>query len=219
VRAGGRAQFPRPRGTSTEMEIEASLVKTLREKTGVGIMECKSALREASGNLDEAVKILRKKGLSSAARRVGRTASEGMVGSYIHAGGRIGVLIEVNCETDFVARTTEFQNLVKDLAMQIAATQPRFVSREEVTPEVLAQEREVYRAQAQSSGKPAPVAEKIVDGKMEKFYAEACLYEQPFVRDPNLTVQELISGVVARVGENIRVRRFTRFGVGETPAS
>jgi len=200
------------------MEIEASLVKTLREKTGVGVMECKSALKEARGDLDEAVKILRKKGLSAAARRVGRTASEGTVGSYIHAGGRIGVLVEVNCETDFVARTPDFQGLVKDIAMQIAATQPRFVSREEVTPEVLAQEREVYRAQAAASGKPAQVVEKIVDGKMEKFYAEACLYEQPYVRDPNQTIQDLISGVVARVGETVRVRRFTRYGVGENQA-
>ncbi len=200
------------------MEIEASLVRTLREKTGVGVMECKSALKEARGDLDEAVKILRKKGLSAAARRVGRTASEGIVGSYIHAGGRIGVLVEVNCETDFVARTPDFQGLVKDIAMQIAATQPRFVSREEVTAEVLAQEREVYRAQAAASGKAAQVVEKIVDGKMEKFYAEACLYEQPYVRDPNQTIQDLISSVVARVGENVRVRRFTRYGVGENQA-
>jgi elongation factor Ts len=197
------------------MEIDAVLVKTLREKTGVGVMECKVALKEAAGNLEEAVKILRKKGLSAAARRSARTASEGTVGSYIHAGGRIGVLVEVNCETDFVARTSEFQGLVKDIAMQIAATQPRFVNREEVTPDVLAQEREVCRAQALGSGKPAHVVDKIVEGKMEKFYAEACLYEQPFVRDPNVTIQDLISGVVARVGENIRVRRFTRYGVGE----
>jgi elongation factor Ts len=200
------------------MEIDASLVRTLREKTGVGVMECKTALREAAGDLEEAVKILRKKGLSAAARRVGRTATEGVIGSYIHAGGRIGVLVEVNCETDFVARTPEFQGLVKEIAMQIAATQPRFVSREEITAEVLVQEREVYRAQAQGSGKPPQVVEKIIEGKMDKFYAEACLYEQPFVRDPNLTVQEVISSMVARVGENIRVRRFTRYGVGEQGA-
>ena len=199
------------------MEIDATLVKTLREKTGVGVMECKVALKEAAGNLEEAVKILRKKGLSSAARRASRTASEGTVGSYIHAGGRIGVLVEVNCETDFVARTPEFQGLVKDVAMQIAATQPRFVNREEVTSDVLAQEREVCRAQALTSGKPPHVVDKIVEGKMEKFYAEACLYEQPYVRDPNVTIQDLISSVVARVGENIRVRRFARFGVGEIP--
>jgi elongation factor Ts len=198
------------------MEIDASLVKALREKTGVGMMDCKAALKEAKGDLDEAVHILRKKGLSAAARRVGRATTEGVIGAYIHAGGRIGVLVEVNCETDFVARTEDFQTLVKDIAMQVAATQPRYVSREEVTPDILAKERDVYRAQAAAAGKPPQVVEKIVEGKMEKFYAEACLMEQPFVRDPNITVRDRLAAVVARVGENIRVNRFTRYGVGET---
>jgi elongation factor Ts len=198
------------------MEIDASLVKALREKTGVGMMDCKSALKEAQGDLEAAVSILRKKGLSAAAKRVGRATTEGVIGAYIHAGGRIGVLVEVNCETDFVARTDDFQALVKDLAMQVAATQPRYVSREEVTEDILAQERDVYRAQAAATGKPPQVVEKIVEGKMEKFYAEACLMEQPFVRDPNITVRDRLAAVVARVGENIRVNRFTRYGVGET---
>jgi elongation factor Ts len=198
------------------MEIDASLVKALRERTGVGMMDCKAALKEAGGDIEEAVRVLRKKGLSAAAKRVSRATTEGVIGAYIHAGGRIGVLVEVNCETDFVARTEEFQALVKDIAMQVAATQPRFVSREEVTAEILAQEREVYRAQAAATGKPPQVVEKIVEGKMEKFYAEACLLEQPFVRDPNITVRERLAAVVARVGENIRVNRFTRYGVGET---
>ncbi|MEE9217851.1 MAG: translation elongation factor Ts [Acidobacteriota bacterium] len=201
--------------TSIEMEINASLVKTLREKTGVGVMECKNALNEANGDVDEAVKILRKKGLSAASRKVGRKTAEGLVGAYIHAGGRIGVLVEVNCETDFVARTPEFQALLKDIAMQVAATQPRFVSREEVTPELLSQERDIYRGQVLQSGKPEHIADKIVQGKMEKFFSEACLYEQPFVRDPGITIQELISSFIAKVGENVRVRRFTRYGVGE----
>jgi elongation factor Ts len=197
------------------MEIDASLVKTLREKTGVGIMECKGALREANGDLDEAVKILRKKGLSAAARKGSRQTAEGTVGSYIHAGGRIGVLVELNCETDFVARTPEFQTLLKDIAMQIAATQPRFVSREEVTSEIIAQERDIYRAQVLQSGKPEHIVAKIVDGKMDKFYSETCLLEQPYVRDPSITVQELVANFIARVGENVRVRRFMRYGVGE----
>jgi len=203
---------------SIAMEIDASLVKTLREKTGVGIMECKIALREAEGDLEEAVKILRKKGLSAAARKVGRKTAEGYVGAYIHAGGRIGVLVELNCETDFVARTPEFQGLLRNIAMQVAATQPRFVSREEVTPQIVAQERDIFRAQVIQSGKPEHIADKIVDGKMDKYFSESCLVEQPYVRDPSITVKELVANFMAQVGENVQVRRFTRYGVGEGQA-
>jgi len=197
------------------MAIEAQLVKTLRERTGLGIMDCKSALAEAQGSLDEAEKLLRKKGLAASSKRSERVAAEGSVGSYIHIGGKIGVLVEVNCETDFVARNADFQQLVKDLAMQIAAANPRVVSREEVTPALLDQEREIYRAQARATGKPDAVVEKIVDGKMEKFYAENCLLEQPFVKDTAISVGELLSQSIAKIGENIVVRRFTRYGLGE----
>ena len=197
------------------MAIEAQLVKTLRERTGLGIMDCKSALAEAQGSLDEAEKLLRKKGLAASSKRSERVAAEGSVGSYIHIGGKIGVLVEVNCETDFVARNADFQLLVKDLAMQIAAANPRVVSREEVTPALLDQEREIYRAQARATGKPDAVVEKIVDGKMEKFYAENCLLEQPFVKDTAISVGELLSQSIAKIGENIVVRRFTRYGLGE----
>ena len=197
------------------MEITAAQVKELRERTGAGMMECKAALTEAKGNAEEAVKVLRKKGLASAAKKAGRVAAEGQVGQYIHAGGKIGVLVEVNCETDFVARTGDFQSLVKDVAMHIAASNPRFVSREEVTEDVLEQEREIYRAQAAASGKPAEVVEKMVAGRMEKFYEEFCLLEQPFVRDTNLTVGTLVTERIAKLGENIRIRRFARFALGE----
>ena len=197
------------------MEITAAQVKDLREKTGAGMMECKSALGEAGGNTEEAIKILRKKGLAAAAKKAGRIAAEGVVASYIHAGGRIGVLVEVNCETDFVARTPDFQALVKDIAMHIAASNPKFVSREEVTPEVLEQEREIYRAQAATSGKPAEVIEKMVTGRMEKYYEEFCLLEQPFVKNTDQTVGALLTEKVAKLGENMRVRRFTRFALGE----
>jgi len=197
------------------MAIEAQLVKALRERTGLGIMDCKSALAEAQGSLDEAEKLLRKKGLAASSKRSERVAAEGSVGSYIHIGGKIGVLVEVNCETDFVARNADFQQLVKDLAMQIAAANPRVVSREEVTPALLDQEREIYRAQARATGKPDAVVEKIVDGKMEKFYAENCLLEQPFVKDTAISVGELLSQSIAKIGENIVVRRFTRYGLGE----
>jgi elongation factor Ts len=197
------------------MEISAAQVKDLRERTGAGMMECKTALTEAKGDMDEAVKILRKKGLAAAAKKSGRIAAEGVVGSYIHAGGKIGVLVEVNCETDFVARTPDFQNLVKDIAMHIAASSPRFVGREEVTPEVLEQEREIHRARAAASGKPEAVVEKMVAGQMEKFYEEFCLLEQPFVKDTNLTVGALLTEKVAKLGENMRIRRFVRFALGE----
>ncbi len=197
------------------MQITATMVKELRERTGTGMMECKQALAEAGGNLDEAVSILRKKGLATAARKASRATSEGVVGSYIHPGGRIGVLVEVNCETDFVARTDEFQGLVKDLCMHVAAAAPRFVRREEVTPETLGQEREIYLEQARRTGKPEKILEKIVEGKMEKFYAETCLLEQPFVKDSTLTVQELLTAAIAKTGENMRISRFARFVLGE----
>ncbi len=198
------------------MEIKASMVKELRERTGTGMMECKAALVEAGGNMEQAVGILRKKGLSAMAKKAHRATQEGQVGSYIHVGGKIGVLAELNCETDFVARTTEFQQLVKDVCMHIAASAPRFVSREDVTPEILAAEREIYREQAAKTGKPAPVVEKIVDGKVDKFFGEICLMEQPFVKDPNMTVKDYVSSHIAKIGENIRVKRFARFVLGES---
>jgi elongation factor Ts len=197
------------------MQINATQVKELRERTGTGFMECKEALAEAKGDIEEAISILRKKGLAAVSKRAHRATTEGIVGSYIHPGGRIGVLVEVNCETDFVARTDEFQQLVKDLCMQVAASAPRFLGREEVTPEILAKEREIYRDQAARSGKPEKILDKIVEGKMEKFYSEACLLEQPFVKDPAMTVNELMAGAIARTGENMRIRRFCRFVLGE----
>jgi elongation factor Ts len=192
------------------------MVKELRERTGTGMMECKSALVEAKGDMEAAISILRKKGLSAGAKKAHRETLEGQVGSYIHVGGKIGVMVEVNCETDFVARTNDFQQLVKDISMHVAASAPRFVSRDQVTPEDIAAEREIYREQALKTGKPAPVVEKIVDGKIEKFYAEACLLEQPFVKDPAVTVGDLVSSYVGKLGENIRVRRFARFVLGES---
>jgi elongation factor Ts len=197
------------------MEISASQVKELRERSGAPMMECKSALQEAKGNLEAAHRILRQRGQATAAKRSAKTTSEGVVGSYIHGGGRIGVLIEVNCETDFVARTEDFQALVKDLAMHIAASDPRFIERDEVTEQVMTEEREIYKQQAKASGKPDAVVDKIVAGKMEKFYQEFCLMEQPFVRDPNTSVKEVLHSVIAKTGENIRVRRFVRFVLGQ----
>ena len=197
------------------MEITAKSVKELRERTGAGMMDCKSALVEAEGDLDKAVDILRKKGIASAAKKAGRAAAEGTVASYIHAGGKIGVLVEVNCETDFVARTDDFQALVRDIAMHVAAADPRFVEREEVTEDVLAKEREIYRDQAIASGKPENVVDRIVDGKMNKFFGETVLLEQAFVKDPDQTVGELVTNAVAKMGENIRIRRFARFKLGE----
>ncbi len=196
--------------------ISASLVKELRSKTGAGIMDCKEALAGAEGNMEEAIKILRKKGLASAAKKSERITADGMIGSYIHARGKIGVLVEVNCETDFVARTDDFQQLIKDIAMQIAASSPRFISREDVTEEILAQEREIYKSQALATGKPEKVIGKIVDGKMEKYYSESCLLEQPFIKNMDITVQEYISSIIAKLGENIKVRRFARFALGES---
>jgi elongation factor Ts len=195
--------------------ITADQVKQLREKTGAGMMECKSALTEADGDQEKAVELLRKKGLASAAKRAGRATSNGVVGSYIHMGGKVGVLVEVNCETDFVARTDDFQTLVKEVALHIAAADPRYARREDVPADLLEKEKEIYRAQFADSGKPAPVVEKIVDGKLGSFYSQVVLIDQPYVRDPNVTVSQLIAQATAKTGENITVSRFARFKVGE----
>lgn len=197
------------------MAITAQMVKELRERTGAPMMDCKTALTETQGDMEKAVDFLRKKGLAAAAKKAGRIAAEGAVGSYIHGGGKLGVLVEVNCETDFVARTDQFQELVRDIAMHIAAAEPRFVRREEVTEDVLDREREIFRDQAAASGKPANVVEKIVAGKMEKYFSEFVLLEQPYVKDPDKTVGQLITEKVAKIGENIQVRRFVRFKLGE----
>ncbi len=199
------------------MSISAEAVKKLRDLSGAPMMECKKALEEAAGDSEKAFTILRKRGQAAAAKKAARAASEGLVGSYIHAGGKIGVVVEVNCESDFVARNEEFQQLVHDLAMQICATDPRFVRKEEVTPEVLDREKEVLKAQAAASGKPEAVLARIVDGKLAKFYEETCLYEQHFIKDlaGTQTVGELITSKIAKFGENITVRRFARFKVGE----
>jgi elongation factor Ts len=196
-------------------EVSAAQVRTLREQTGAGMMDCKRALSESGGDLEKAVVYLREKGLAAAAKRSARVASEGVVASYIHAGGKIGVLIEVNCETDFVARTPEFQVLAKDLAMQVAAASPRWVRREEIAADTIEAERKIYRAQASGSGKPAAVIEKIVDGKLVKFFADTCLLEQPFIKDPQQTVGQLVTDAIAKIGENVVVRRFARFQLGE----
>ena len=197
------------------MQITAQMVKELRERTGAGMMDCKWALGEAGGDMEKAIDLLRKKGLAAAAKKAGRVAAEGAVGSYIHAGGKIGVLVEVNCETDFVARTDQFQELVRDIAMHIAAAEPRFVRREEVTPDDLERERAIFREQALASGKPEAVVDRIVTGKLEKYYAEYVLLEQPFVKDPDKTVGQLVQERIAKLGENIVVRRFTRYRLGE----
>ena len=201
---------------TTMTNIPAQLVKQLRERTGAGFNDCRAALLEAGGDIEKAIDILRKKGQAAAQKKAARTASEGLVGSYIHAGGKIGVLVEVNCESDFVARTADFQKLCHDLAMHIAALDPRFVRREEVTPEILEREREIYREQARATGKPEQVIERIVNGKMEKFYEENCLYEQHFIKDESLAVKDLINQLIAKIGENITVKRFARFKIGET---
>jgi elongation factor Ts len=197
------------------MAITAKTVQELREKTGAGMMDCKRALAETEGDLEKAIELLRKKGLASASKRSGRVTSEGLVSSYIHAGGKIGVLIEVNCESDFVARTPQFQQLVKDVAMHIAASNPTYLKREDVPEAVLNKEREIYRAQMAESGKPEKVIDKIVEGKLEKYFSEVCLYEQPFVKEPEKTVQALINEIIAQLGENLNVRRFARFVLGE----
>jgi elongation factor Ts len=195
--------------------ITTEMVKQLRDKTGAGMMDCKAALAEAGGDMDKAIEILRKKGLASAAKRAGRATNNGLIGHYIHMGGKVGVLVEVNCETDFVARTDDFQTLAKEIAMHIAAADPKFVRREEIPAEVLDKEREIYRAQFAGSGKPANVIEKIVDGKLESYYAQVCLLDQPSVRDPNVTIQQMVSAATAKTGENVAVARFARFKLGE----
>jgi elongation factor Ts len=197
------------------MQVNAQLVSELRARTGAGIMDCKKALAEEQGNLDKAIEYLRKKGLSAAAKKAGRIASEGVVQSYIHAGGKIGVLLEVNCETDFVAKNEDFQRVVKDIAMHIAASSPQYVRREEVPEAVVAKEKEIFAAQAKESGKPANVIEKMVTGRVDKYYKEVCLMEQPFVRDPNVTVDQVMNELVAKIGEKIAVRRFVRWALGE----
>jgi elongation factor Ts len=202
--------------TMTENIVTAAQVKDLREKTGAPMMDCRSALTEAKGDVEQAVIVLRKKGMASAAKKASRATSEGAVGTYIHAGGKIGVLVEVNCESDFVARTDDFQELLKDIAMHIAATDPRYVRREDVTAEDLDREKEIFRAQAAATGKPAPVVEKIVEGKMSKFYEEVCLLDQPFIKDQTIAIKDMIATKVGKLGENITVRRFARFKVGDT---
>jgi elongation factor Ts len=197
------------------MQISASTVKQLRERTGVGMMECKKALLEANGDVVEAEKVLRRRGMAAAGTKAGRATGEGAIASYVHTGGRIGVLVEVNCETDFAARSDDFQRLIHDLAMHIAAAAPRFLGREHVTEAVLQEERDIAREQGLRGGKPADVVERMVTGKMQKFYAEQCLLEQPFVKNPDITVGQLVAEAVARIGENIRVRRFVRYMLGE----
>lgn len=196
------------------MGISAAQVKELREKSGAGIMDCKEALKEADGQVEAAMDVLRKRGLSKAAKRAGRATGEGLVGSYIHAGGKVGVLVEVNCETDFVAKTETFQRLVKDLAMHVAASNPLYVSRDQVPEEAVEKEREIFLSQAREEGKPEKVLDRIVEGRMEKHFEEVCLVDQPYIRDTDRTVQEHIVEAVTQLGENIVVRRFERFHVG-----
>lgn len=197
------------------MGISAKLVKELRERTGAGMMDCKKALIETGGDLDKAIDFLREKGLAAAAKKAGRTASQGLVESYIHGGGRIGVLIEVNCETDFVAKTDDFKVLVRDLAMQVAAARPEYVTREQVPAATIEHERSVLRSQALNEGKPEKIIDKMVEGRLEKFYKENCLLEQPYIKNPDVNVQSVVTETVAKIGENIVVRRFARFELGE----
>ncbi len=200
--------------TVSEKKIDAKLVKELRDMTGAPMGDCKKALEEAGGNVEDAVVVLRKRGMASAQKKAARSTNEGAIGTYIHAGGKIGVLLELNCESDFVARTEDFNDLMKDIAMHIAATDPRYVKPEDVTAEDMEREKEIYRAQAAATGKPAPVVEKIVEGKMAKFYEEVCLIEQPFIKEQSISIKELIAQKVGKLGENITIRRFARFKVG-----
>jgi len=197
------------------MQVSPTMVKDLREKTGAGIVECKQALEESKGNLEEAINLLRKKGLASAAKKATRVAKEGIIGSYIHAGGKIGVLVEVNCETDFVAKTEDFKSLVKDIAMQIAAANPRCVGREEVSEKEIENEKKIYEAQIKDQKKPQNVIEKIVVGKLDKYFETVCLKEQVFIKNPELTIEQLIKSKIAQMGENIAIKRFVRFHLGE----
>jgi elongation factor Ts len=199
-------------------EITAQQVKQLRDRTGAGMLECKKALEETKGDVAEAEVVLRKRGIAAATKKASRSTRQGVIGSYIHPGAQLGVLVEVNCESDFVARTEEFQGLVHDVAMQIAALDPRYVRREDVTPEVLQKEREIQRDRAIAEGKPPQVAEKMVEGRMNKFYEEFCLYEQPFIKDGTVTIGQLVAATIAKTGENIAVSRFTRFKVGDAAA-
>ena len=201
--------------STTTVNITAAQVKELRDKTNAPMMDCKQALTESKGDIEGAIVWLRKKGVATAAKKATRTTSEGSVASYIHAGGKIGVLVEVNCESDFVARTDDFKGLVHDIAMHIAATDPRFIRKEDVTADAFEKEKDIYRAQAAATGKPAPVVEKIVEGKMSKFYEEVCLYEQPFIKDQTISVHQLIAAVIGKLGENISVKRYARFKVGD----
>lgn len=195
--------------------INAEMVKEIRERTGAGMLDCKKALVEKDGDMEQAIEYLREKGVASAAKKSGRIAAEGVVESYIHGGGRIGVLVEVNCETDFVAKTPDFRELVKDIAMQIAASKPEYVSKDEVSQTEIEKEKHILRAQALNEGKPEKVVDKMVEGRIEKYYKEVCLLEQPFIRDPDITVNQLIVNKIAKIGENIKVRRFSRFELGE----
>lgn len=196
-------------------EVTAAMVKELRERTGAGMMDCKRALGETGGDMEKAVSYLREKGLAAAARKAGRVAAEGIVDSYIHLTGRVGVLIEVNCETDFVARTDDFRSFVHDLAMQVAASRPEFIRREDVPVEIVEKEKEILAAQVKEEDKPEKVVQKIVEGRLEKFFKETCLLEQPFIKNPDITVQQLLNEQITRLGENMLVRRFTRYELGE----
>jgi elongation factor Ts len=197
------------------MEITAAMVKQLRELTGAGMMECKAALTEAKGNLDEATTILRKRGLAQAGKKAGRSTNEGLIGSYIHMGGKIGVLVEINCESDFVARTDDFQNMAREIAMHIAAASPQYVRREDVPPAILEREREIYRAQMKDQNKPPQVVDKIVEGKLNSYFEQVCLMDQPSIRDPKVTIGQLVQQAIAKLGENIAIPRFVRFKLGE----
>jgi elongation factor Ts len=197
-------------------EITAAMVKQLRDATGAGMMECKKALAEADGNIDEATTILRKAGLAQATKKAGRSTNEGVIGHYIHMGGRIGVLVEINCESDFVARTDDFQALVKEIAMHIAAASPHYVRREQIPADILDRERDVYRGQMEGQNKPAAVIEKIIEGKLNSFYEQVCLMDQPSVRDPKVTIGQMVQAAIAKLGENIAIPRFVRFKVGES---
>lgn len=197
------------------MEINASLVKELRERTGAGMMDCKKALAEASGNMDRAITVLREKGIAKAASKEGRKTAEGVIASYVHAGDKLGVMVEINCETDFVARTDKFRTFCRDVAMHIAATSPQCVSRDQMNPELLEKEKDIFKQQAAKEGKPEKVVEKIVEGRIEKFYAETVLLEQPFVKDNDKTIDELVKEIIAALGENVHIKRFARFRLGE----
>ncbi|MBO8131502.1 MAG: translation elongation factor Ts [Candidatus Marinimicrobia bacterium] len=196
------------------MKIDVELVKKLRDMTGSGVMDCKGALKEADGDIEKAVEILRKKGIAKAEKKAGREVKEGLIWSYIHPGNKIGVLVEVNCETDFVARTDDFKNFTKDIAMQIAATNPLAITREDIDPKIIEKEKEIYAEQAKAQGKPEAVIEKIVEGRLEKYFQEACLMEQPFVKDPQKTIKDYLTEMVAKLGENIVISRFVRFQLG-----